>query len=167
MSSFTGFDAGLFTTYDAQASLILGADHWRVTKGFHYYLDQDNRTGVSIPYGYLTDGASVPRLFWNLIPPWGSYGQAAVVHDLLCEYLSMTYGGMPHTISRKDADDLLNEMMGVLNVPVVTRNIIYAAVLGYAIVCNVNQPSTTALKRKLEADWVIANPEPIYTGNAA
>lgn len=159
MSSFTGFDAQLDTRYDAEASKTLGADHWRVLSDFHYYFEYEGspRT-IYVPRGYLTDGASVPQAFWGLIPPWGTYGQAAVAHDILCEYLTITQAGLPLKITRKDADVELLAMMTVLNVPVWKRQVIYAAVRAYAITCNVTKPSSTPLKRQLEADWVIANP---------
>jgi len=39
--------------------------------------------GVSVPIGFVTDGASVPRMLWWLFPPVGRYFLAAVVHDYL------------------------------------------------------------------------------------
>lgn len=38
---------------------------------------------IEIPSGFITDYASVPRLFWSWIPPWGEYGPAAILHDYL------------------------------------------------------------------------------------
>lgn len=35
--------------------------------------------------GYTTDGASIPRIFWSIYPPYKSeYFTACVVHDFLC-----------------------------------------------------------------------------------
>jgi hypothetical protein len=39
---------------------------------------------IVVPKGFESDGASVPKWFWNLYPPFGKYLPAAVVHDLLC-----------------------------------------------------------------------------------
>lgn len=39
--------------------------------------------GVIVPAGFISDGASVPRIFWSLFPPVGRYFAAAVVHDYL------------------------------------------------------------------------------------
>lgn len=36
-----------------------------------------------VPAGFVTDFASVPRVFWGLIPPYGKHTRAAVVHDWL------------------------------------------------------------------------------------
>lgn len=141
----------LDTRYDAQASALLGKDHWRILTPFSYKIDQES--WVTIPKGYLTDGASVPRLFWNMIPPWGPYGQAAVVHDLLCEYLSVVRNGRPVRITRAECDEVLNQAMKNLDVPDAQRLMIYSAVCAYRVTCHVSEPSATLLKRRLEAEW--------------
>jgi Protein of unknown function (DUF1353) len=38
---------------------------------------------VSVPPGFVTDLASIPRVFWSLLPPDGNYAYAAIVHDYL------------------------------------------------------------------------------------
>ncbi|MGF6482830.1 DUF1353 domain-containing protein [Paraburkholderia sp. JPY419] len=38
---------------------------------------------VKVPRGFVTDFASVPRVFWSLFRPDGDYAYAAVVHDYL------------------------------------------------------------------------------------
>jgi len=38
---------------------------------------------VSAPTGFVTDLASIPRVFWSLLPPDGNYAYAAIVHDYL------------------------------------------------------------------------------------
>jgi len=39
---------------------------------------------ITVPKGKITDLASVPRILWVLLPPFGRYSQAAVIHDHLC-----------------------------------------------------------------------------------
>lgn len=141
----------LDTRYDEKASKALGIDHWRVLTSFSYKIDNDS--WITIPAGYLTDGASVPRLFWNIIPPWGKYGQAAVVHDLLCEYLMVVRNGRPERITRARCDAILNEAMTYLGVPIVQRLMIYGAVCAYRLTIGTTEPSATIEKRRLEADW--------------
>lgn len=156
MSSFTDFSAPLCIQYDQDASKALGADHWRVREGFRFYIGSpDSGDWVNVPAGYLTDGASVPRLFWSLIPPWGIYGQAAVVHDIMCEYLSITKEGTPFRVSRKVCDDILLQAMEVIGVPWLTRQAIHKAVALYRIASGVNSPTTTSIKRQLESNWSI------------
>lgn len=45
--------------------------------------DALNGACLIIPAGFTSDLASVPRGLWNLIPPWGPYADAAVIHDYL------------------------------------------------------------------------------------
>jgi len=41
---------------------------------------------VIVPKGYITNGANVPRLFWNLIPPFQPrFMDAVVIHDFLTD----------------------------------------------------------------------------------
>jgi len=39
--------------------------------------------GYTVPAGFVTDGATVPRFLWPLFPPVGRYLAAAVLHDYL------------------------------------------------------------------------------------
>ena len=38
---------------------------------------------VTVPSGFVTDFASIPAIVWPLLPKWGKYGLASVVHDYL------------------------------------------------------------------------------------
>lgn len=155
MSSFTEFSAPLRIQYDKEASAALGADYWRVTESFRYFIGgKDTSQWVTVPAGYLTDGASVPRIFWSLIPPWGAHGQAAVVHDLLCEYLSIVEHGKPKAITRERCDEIFSEAMAVLGIPSATRTLISEGVALYRKLSGANKPSTRPEKRLLEASWV-------------
>ncbi|MDP3848642.1 MAG: DUF1353 domain-containing protein [Pseudomonas sp.] len=156
MSSFTAFTAPLDVRYDAEASKALGADHWRVTQPFRFYVGSEaSGEWVNVPSGYLTDGASVPQVLWSLIPPWGAYGQAAVVHDILCEYLATTKDGVPQKITRARCDEILLEAMVALGVPVAKRCAIYRAVSLYRRLSGVDAPTSTVQKRALEAAWPV------------
>ncbi len=74
---------------------------------------------VRVPAGFRTDFASVPRLFWRILPPWGPYARAAVVHDYL--YVN-------GVVLRYLADRALLEIMRACRVPGWQRLAIYAAV---------------------------------------
>ncbi len=69
--------------------------------------------------GFMTDFASIPRPFWTILPKWGKYGNAAVIHDWL--YWSQSR-------PRPEADKIMFEAMGVLEVPGWQRYSIYWAV---------------------------------------
>jgi hypothetical protein len=51
------------------------------TKGIR--IDNNNNFWIDIPAGFVTDFASVPQIFWSIIPPTGTKTRAAVIHDYL------------------------------------------------------------------------------------
>ena len=65
---------------------------------------------VEVPAGFVTDLASVPRCLWWLLPPFGPWSAAAVLHDYL--YTQVRSG----LCSRRFADLLFLESMTVLKV---------------------------------------------------
>ena len=59
----------------------LDGRRWEVLQPFTYYLDEEEGV-IMVPKGFVTDFASIPRLFWSIIGhPTGRYGKAAVIHD--------------------------------------------------------------------------------------
>lgn len=76
---------------------------------------------VEIPRGFVTDLASVPRLFWTAFPPCGKYTSAAVLHDYL-------YWINSPKCDRKCADDILLLAMKEAGVDAFTSTSIYSAV---------------------------------------
>lgn len=95
---------------------------WRLVDAFSYHTDvfPVNRTPIHIPAGFQTDFASVPKLLWNVTPPTGMYGKAAVVHD----YLYRTLG----VATKDEADSVFREAMEALGVGWWTRNTMYRGV---------------------------------------
>lgn len=96
----------------------------RLLQGFSYRT-RDARGGdvIAVPAGFVTDFASVPWGFWNLEPPLGEAGRAAVVHDYL--YVTRGLGG-PY--GRPEADAIFREALSDLGVPLWKRNLLWAAV---------------------------------------
>jgi hypothetical protein len=45
--------------------------------------EQDGYPPVTVPVGFVTDFASIPRVFWSLLRPDGLYTYPAIVHDFL------------------------------------------------------------------------------------
>jgi hypothetical protein len=72
-----------------------------------------------VPAGFETDFASIPKLFWSILPPNGKYTGAAVIHDFLYHH---------HRYTRKRSDQIFREAMKVLGVNWLTRGIMYQAV---------------------------------------
>lgn len=55
---------------------------FRLKEDYVYCFFWDNKHyKVIVPSGFKTDLASVPRIFWGLIPPDGLYRGAVVLHD--------------------------------------------------------------------------------------
>ena len=82
---------------------------WVVLNDFKYHVGTENSGDlVIVDKGFVTDFTSVPRLFWLIIPRWGKYGNAAVIHD----WLYWEQGEK----DRKEADSILLEAMSVLGV---------------------------------------------------
>ena len=75
-----------------------------------------NKNVVSVPKGYITDLASVPRFCWAFIAPF-DVARAAVVHDILYEKINTAYKGEKILTKhdreryRKVADDVFKEGM--------------------------------------------------------
>ncbi len=67
---------------------------------------------VTAPRGFVTDLASIPRLFWSVLAPDDQYAYAAVIHDWL--YWTGQYRGQP--LSRRSADAIMVAAMRELQV---------------------------------------------------
>lgn len=94
-----------------------GKQRWKTYREIRY---QSLHHGVfTVPAGFETDLASIPRIFWPFLSPAGKYAKAAVLHDWL--YVTKT-------VTRKVADELFLEAMEVLGVSWITRNVMYRAV---------------------------------------
>jgi len=74
---------------------------------------------INVLPGLITDYASVPRIFWNILPPIGKYGKAAVLHDALYQF---------NVFDRLVCDRIFLLGMKVLKVPVWKRHVMYYAV---------------------------------------
>ena len=93
---------------------------WYLRKEFGYDVGREGSgETISVPVGFLTDFASVPRPLWWLLPLWGRYGNAAVIHDYC--YWEQHY-------TRKRTDMIFLEAMAVLKVGSITRHTMHLAV---------------------------------------
>ena len=56
-----------------------GKDNFETASPFKY-------KDIDIPVGYITDGASIPRIFWWMFEPYSpEYLTASVLHDYLTD----------------------------------------------------------------------------------
>jgi hypothetical protein len=89
------------------------AHDWRVDFGDMHY---------TVPAGFITDGASVPRPLWMFYPPDGLHRAAAVAHDWL--YKNKGFG----KYSRAVADKLFFDLMIEFKVNPTKANVMWAGV---------------------------------------
>lgn len=80
---------------------------------------RDTGQKIIVPRGFVTDFASVPRIFWTFFPKHGEYTRAAIVHDYLY---------WQQQCSREQADELFDIVMEDSDVDSTSRFTIYAAV---------------------------------------
>jgi hypothetical protein len=96
---------------------------------------------ITVPVAYITDFASVPRIFWSIFPPYDPYyGAPAIVHD----YGYSTKGdfGLGLKLTRADVDRMFLMAMILQDTERWRRNILYAGVrLGGASTWNKERPS--------------------------
>ena len=74
---------------------------------------------VVVPKWFVTDFASIPKIFWSIFKPDGNYAYAAVVHDYL--YWSQI-------TSRSKADSIFREVMSNLFITDAQAALLYHAV---------------------------------------
>lgn len=113
---------------------------WGVDTPFRYL---GAKPEVSVPVGFVTDFASVPRAFWSVFPPWDTYGDAAIVHDWL--YWSQH-------LTRAEADAIFNAAMRDLRVPGWKRHTLYYGVriFGWAAWSNNSKLKAQGVVRVLQ-----------------
>lgn len=98
----------------------VGERLWKIYRELIYHVgNKDSADIIIVPVGFQTDFASIPFLFWTLLPPDGQYTAAAVIHDFL--YFTQTR-------TRLVSDRIFLEAMKVLKVNIFKRLIMYQAV---------------------------------------
>lgn len=83
-----------------------------------------DRDVITIDSDFPTDLATVPRIFWALLPPQGAYERAAVLHDFGCVNLAQGTCDLPS----RDVDGLFRRVMRESGVGPVTRWVMWTGV---------------------------------------
>ena len=106
-----GFSVDKFKveTDDGRISSLLEEVFYRTADGELIHLPVDTRS----------DGASIPQVLWNILPPFGRYWMAAFLHDYLYRVLQMP---------KERCDELLLEAMLGCGVDELTAQVIYCGV---------------------------------------
>lgn len=150
MSTFTRFSAEEQLRYDKQASVLNKKDLWDTIPGFRYYIGKENSTRwVDVETNFKTDGATIPRFLWWLLPPIGEYTQCTTLHDKLCTtyYITELVNGveMKVPVTRAEIDAILKESMDVLEVTPWKKKLIMLGVNANRLVNNPTKPKPLAL----------------------
>lgn len=81
-----------------------GSYKWRVDEPMVCELEDEI---ITVPKDFETNLASIPRIFWNILPPAGKYAKAAILHDWLYTDGKKT---------RRECDEILLDGMRSLDV---------------------------------------------------
>lgn len=92
---------------------LINPINWKPNPG------QEDFQAVTVPIGFVTDFASIPRIFWSVLRPDGRYAYAAILHDFL--YWTQTR-------PKKEADKIFKFAMEDFGIGTVTSTAIYEAV---------------------------------------
>lgn len=100
-----------------------GRTKWRLAEELAFYF-APVKDKITVPAGFVTDFASIPRipLVWWLMSDYGH--PAAVVHDYLCELKQYP---------RKFGDEVFHAALLACKVPPWRARLMYGAVRAYAI----------------------------------
>jgi len=92
---------------------------WRLEEEFRYRVGDETGEPVAVPKGFETDFASIPRIFWAVLSPYGRHGKSAVIHDWCYK---------KHLFTRLVCDRIFLEAMKVLGVRRWKYRVMYRAV---------------------------------------
>lgn len=105
----------VFKIFNSPSVRKIGRDEWELLEDFHVM-------GYVVPKGFITDGASVPRIFWWFARPSGEIFEAAILHDYLYSGKDCLSG------NRSQADNMFLSTMGMYNVETIKSHLIFLAV---------------------------------------
>ena len=86
------------------------------------YVYQIEEYSIRVPKGFVTDYASIPRIFRPIVLPYGKHSGASVVHDYLYSK------GCNLNIERKKADKIFLEILKEEGVNPILARLMYIAV---------------------------------------
>ena len=92
---------------------------WRLLESFDWY-------GITVPEGFITDFASIPKFAKWYVDPVGIIRVAALVHDYLYSVLGKYTKGVE--LSRKACDGVFLDIMGRIGMDAIKMRAIYRAV---------------------------------------
>lgn len=112
---------------------------WLNNRMLVVFLNEVVICNISIPKGFITDGATIPKLFWNILSPFGRFFKSCALHDYICLMAKLHNNEAPTlkdgisiaTQYRKRADTLLSLSMKKQGIALWRRLLIMANVRTY------------------------------------
>lgn len=88
---------------------VIGRNLFRLIEPLEYHVGSwPSKEIIIAPEGFITDFASVPRIFWPIISPIDTHANAAVIHDFMYQ---------TNYASKARCEWIFDEALGVLDVP--------------------------------------------------
>lgn len=141
-----------FIDAEAVELRVLGESRWELLSPLTY---RGRDEIFTVPAGTLTDLASVPGFLTWLVPRYGRYTKAAILHDHLWAASS--------PVSRADADGIFRRSMRELGVPILRRWAMWAAVRTTGIVSRRSGEGPPALRTVLGVGAIALVAIPVVT----
>lgn len=111
---------------------FLGNGLYSTEREMNYYFETPDGESVTIPAGFNTDLASIPRIFWTIFGhPAENYAQAAVLHDYMIYVFCSEESN--NVYSRKFVDQTFNKALKILKVSKWKRIIMYGIVRAFSV----------------------------------
>lgn len=109
----------------------IGPDRFRLLADLIFY-SAHFRGQVIVRAGFETDLASVPKIVASLVPKYGGFNAAAVIHDAALEHRCVADDGRRQNWTRGFANDLFAEGLAACGVSWWRRQLMIAAVRAFA-----------------------------------
>lgn len=91
---------------------------------------KDLAADYHIRKGFISDGATIPKILWFVLSPFESYFTCCLLHDYLCNLATFQ---KDIYFFRKHADEVFNEALKQASIKKSTRLALYAGVSFYRI----------------------------------
>jgi len=103
---------------------------WEIADDWHFTL---NNQDYKIPAGFVFDGASIPKYFWNWLSPIGVLLMPGLIHDYVYanEVLLKKDGTNSHKKTQKEADQIFRDTAIEINGFYVINHIAYYALRAF------------------------------------
>ena len=108
---------------------------WEIVEDYFFYVPWLDIT-LMIPEGFVFDGASIPRIFWNILTPTGIFFIPGLFHDFGYKYNFYINANGKRVFlgaGRKFFDKQFGNMSLFINDIIFLDNITYVALRGFGI----------------------------------